>query len=99
MARIPRRPGPAIQTFFVTKEMLRLGLPWSPWPPMLNNMFFLHTLLDVNTEGGQDLYILKIVIKGGIQGVLVQTSFLYKTQKRSQHLTLNHRVKKFQNLR
>lgn len=75
MACIPRRPGPAIQTFFVTKEMLWLGLPWSPWPPTLNNMFFLHTLLDVNIEAGQDLYILKIVIKGGIQGVLYKPAF------------------------
>lgn len=36
--------------------------------------FLLHILPDRNIEGGQDLYILKVVINRNIQDVLAQTS-------------------------
>lgn len=35
----------------------------------------LHIVLERNIDRGQDLYIFKIVINMGIQGVLAQTSY------------------------
>lgn len=54
--------------------MLQVGRLQSPWPWMLNNMFFCTFFL--NIERGWDFYILKIVISRDLQGVPAQTSLL-----------------------
>ena len=72
-----RRSRPATWTVLIIREKYRAGhLPPYPAPDLIQSTtcFFLHVLLDGNLEGGQDLYIFKIVINGGIQGMLAQTS-------------------------
>lgn len=50
-----------------------MAIPRSPDLECRANIL-LHILFDGNMEGGQDLYILYIVINRGIQGVLAQAT-------------------------
>ena len=50
---------------------------WPPLEPLTLDIehVSLHVLFDENIPGGRDLYILKIVINRGIQGVFAQTNY------------------------